>query len=157
MSSGVLRRRTGSTATTIQEDPMAFRPYLFFGGNCREAFTRYQEVFGGELTVLTGADAPGGDVAPEMADVVMHAAVQIGDELLMGSDDPTSTDFGPVQGMMVSYDAPDLADAQRVIDALAQGGTLTQELIPTFFSVGFGMCTDRFGTPWMIVAPEPAR
>jgi len=28
---------------------MAFHPYLFFGGNCRQAFTRYQEVFGGEL------------------------------------------------------------------------------------------------------------
>ena len=28
---------------------MAFHPYLFFGGNCREAFTRYQEIFGGEL------------------------------------------------------------------------------------------------------------
>ena len=26
---------------------MAFHPYLFFGGNCREAFTRYQEIFGG--------------------------------------------------------------------------------------------------------------
>ena len=25
---------------------MAFHPYLFFGGNCREAFTRYQEIFG---------------------------------------------------------------------------------------------------------------
>ena len=32
---------------------MAFRPYLFFGGNCREAFTRYQEIFGGELTLMT--------------------------------------------------------------------------------------------------------
>ena len=29
---------------------MAFHPYLFFGGNCRAAFTRYQEIFGGELT-----------------------------------------------------------------------------------------------------------
>ena len=27
-----------------------FHPYLFFGGNCREAFTRYQEIFGGELS-----------------------------------------------------------------------------------------------------------
>ena len=33
---------------------MAFHPYLFFGGNCREAFTRYQEIFGGELTLIPG-------------------------------------------------------------------------------------------------------
>ena len=31
------------------------------------------------------------------------------------------------------------------------------ELKPTFFSAGFGMCVDRFGTPWMIVAPDPNR
>ncbi|TML65573.1 MAG: VOC family protein, partial [Actinobacteria bacterium] len=37
---------------------MAFRPYLAFNGNCREAFTRYQEIFGGELVLLTTADAP---------------------------------------------------------------------------------------------------
>ena len=32
---------------------------------------------------------------------------------------------------------------------------MTQALEPTFFSAAFGMCTDRFGTPWMIVAPDP--
>ena len=37
---------------------MDFRAYLFFGGNCRDAFSRYQEIFGGELTVLSMADAP---------------------------------------------------------------------------------------------------
>lgn len=135
---------------------MAFRPYLFFGGNCRQAFTRYQEIFGGELFVMTMADAPGEEAPPpDQADLVIHAAVTIGDELLMGSDDPMADPFGPVQGMMVSYDAADAADAQRVLDALAAGGTVTQELIPTFFSEGFGMCVDEFGTPWMVVAPEP--
>ena len=26
--------------------------------------------------------------------------------------------------------------------------------MPTFFSEAFGMCVDRFGTPWMIVGPQ---
>jgi PhnB protein len=135
---------------------MAFRPYLFFGGNCREAFTRYQEIFGGELTVIRMADVPGEQAPPGMEDVVIHAAVVAGDLLLMGSDEPGNDNFGPVQGMMVSYDAADEADARRVIDALAEGGEVTQALEPTFFSVAFGMCRDRFGTPWMVVGPEPA-
>ena len=134
---------------------MAFRPYLFFGGNCREAFTRYQEVLGGEVTILTMKDVPGETPPPEMADVVIHAALTDGDNVLMGSDDPTTDSFGPVQGMMVTYDAADVAEANRVFDALAEGGTVNQALEPTFFSVAFGMCTDRFGTPWMIVGPEP--
>ena len=133
---------------------MAFRPYLFFGGNCRDAFTRYQEIFGGELTLLTMKDVPGGDeVPPETADMIIHAAITIGDDVLMASDDPTTDSFGPVQGIMVSYDAADDDDAKRVFEALAEGGTVTQALEPTFFSSAFGMCVDRFGTPWMVVGP----
>ena len=133
---------------------MAFLPYLFFGGNCREAFTQYQQIFGGELTLLTMKDVPGETPPPDQADMIIHAALKIGEELLMASDDPMTNPFGPVQGMMVSYDAADPADAKRVYDALAEGGNATQPLIATFFSEAFGMCTDRFGTPWMIVAPE---
>ena len=134
---------------------MAFRPYLFFGGNCREAFTRYQEIFGGETTFITMKDVPGEAPPPDGDDTILHAALTIGDDLLMASDDPMTQPFGPVQGMMVSYDAADVDDAKRVFEALAEGGTVTQALEPTFFSQAFGMCTDRFGTPWMIVAPEP--
>ena len=132
---------------------MAFDPYLFFGGNCREAFTRYQEVFGGELQLLTMADTPDSeDVAAEQADLIIHAALTLDGRLLMGSDDPTTDDFGPVQGMMVSYSASDADDARRVFDALAEGGSVNQALTETFFSPAFGMCVDRFGTPWMVSA-----
>ena len=44
---------------------------------------------------------------------------------------------------------------EEIYDLLADGGEATQPLIETFFSPGFGMCTDRFGTPWMIVADAP--
>ena len=132
---------------------MAFDPYLFFGGNCREAFTRYQEVFGGELQMLTMADTPDSeDVPAEQADLIIHAALTLDGRLLMGSDDPTTDDFGPVQGMMVSYSASDADDARRVFDALAEGGSVNQALTETFFSPAFGMCVDRFGTPWMVSA-----
>jgi PhnB protein len=135
---------------------MAFRPYLFFGGNCREAFTRYQEVFGGELTLMAMKDVPGEEPPPaDKADMIIHAALMVGDELLMASDDPMADSLGPVQGMMVCYDAAEVVEANRVFDALAAGGDVTQALIPTFFSQAFGMCVDRFGTPWMIVGPEP--
>src|SRR5262249_15332682 len=117
-----------------EEDPMAFRPYLFFGGNCRDAFTRYQEIFGGDLTLLTMTDGPGEAPPADKADFIIHGAITIGDELLMASDDPMSASFGPVQGMMVSYDAPDTGEAKRVFDALAEGGNVTQALQPTFFS-----------------------
>jgi PhnB protein len=136
------------------EDPMAFRPFLCFGGNCRDAFTRYKEIFGGELALLTMKDAPGDEPPPpEQANLIVHAALTIDDDFLMGSDDPMNPDFGYVQGMKVSYDAKDVADANRVFNALAEGGKVNEPISPTFFSEAFGMCIDRFGTPWMIIAP----
>src|SRR6201999_4334215 len=58
------------------EEPMAFRPYLFFGGNCRQAMTRYQEIFGGELTVMSMKDARGDEPPPaDQADLVIHAGL----------------------------------------------------------------------------------
>jgi PhnB protein len=135
---------------------MAFHPYLFFGGNCREAFTRYQEIFGGELVLLTMKDMPSAEPVPaDQAELIMHAALTFDGNLLMASDDPTTDSFGPVQGMMVNYSVADAGEAKRVFEALAEGGTVTQPIGETFWSPMFGMCVDRFGTPWMIGAEPP--
>jgi PhnB protein len=137
---------------------MAFRPYLAFAGNCRDAFTRYQEIFGGELVLLSMADAPA-DAGPPPpgvnADAIMHAALMTGDELLMGGDDPSGNFDGKVHGLCVNCSLPDAAEAKRVFDALSDGGQVQQPLGETFFSPAFGMCTDRFGTPWMVMVDAP--
>ena len=134
---------------------MAFHPYLYFGGNCREAFTRYQEIFGGELFVMSMKDMPDQEIPPGQEDLVMHAALTLGDDLLMASDDPTTDKFGPVQGMQVNFAVAEVDEAKRVFDALADGGNITLPIAPTFFSPMFGMCVDRFGTPWMVSAEAP--
>jgi PhnB protein len=88
----------------------------------------------------------------------MHAALSNGDELLMGADDPEGNFKGNVNGMCANYEAPDPATAKRVFDALAEGGSVQVPFGETFFSPAYGMCTDRFGTPWMIMvfAPMPS-
>ena len=136
---------------------MAFHPYLNFGGNCREAFTRYQEIFGGELFLLPMSDMPADDgqtVPPEQADLIMHAALTFDDNLLMASDAQPG-EFGPVRGMYVNYAVADVAEAERVFKELSDGGTIEMPIGPTFFSPMFGVCVDRFGTPWMVNAEQP--
>lgn len=130
---------------------MSFNPYLFFNGDCAAAFARYQEIFGGELQVMTYADAPAGEaMMPGVPpDGVMHASLTVGDALLMGSDDPTS-DGGPKVGCAVAFTAPDPERAQEVFEALAEGGVTTMPFAATFWSRGFGACNDRFGVPWMV-------
>jgi PhnB protein len=136
---------------------MAFHPYLNFGGNCREALTRYHEIFGGDLDIMAMSDMPaeeGVDVPPEQADLVMHAALTFGDNLLMASDDP-SGGFDGVKGMYVNYSVDDTAEAERVFKELADGGETVMPIGETFWSPRFGMCIDRFGTPWMVNAEPP--
>ena len=59
---------------------MAFHPYLFFGGNCRQAFTRYQEIFGGEVMFVTAADMPADEQMPGVPnESIMHAAIKLPD------------------------------------------------------------------------------
>jgi PhnB protein len=137
---------------------MPFNPYLFFCGNCREAFTRYQEIFGGELFLMDMKSAPPGEqpIPEDKADYIIHAALTFEGHLLMASDDPMNDNFGPVQGMMVSFSTPSVDEAKRVYAALAEGGTETQPMMETFFSPAWGMVTDRFGTPWMVGADQPA-
>jgi PhnB protein len=137
---------------------MSFHPYVFFSGNCAEAFQRYQQIFGGELQVMTNADVPEGAGMPGAdPQAVMHASLTLGEgRLLMGSDDPTGDDGAKV-GSAVCYIAPDEQDAKRAFEALADGGESTMPFSATFWSKGFGMCTDRYGVPWMIdTAGEPA-
>ncbi len=108
---------------------MAFHPYLYFGGNCAEAFTRYQGIFGGELTMLTG------------------------DALLMASDS-YDDGFDGMRGMCVHWVSNDVAEAQRVFGELMVGGDITAEG-EEFWTPFYASGTDRFGTPWQISVETP--
>jgi PhnB protein len=153
MSSGCWRRQNGDDE--LWEDRMPFHPYLTFGTNCREAFTRYQEIFGGDLFLMPMSEMPSEEAVPaDQGDLIIHAALTLDGSLLMASDDPTGNG-GTMQGMHVTYSVADTAEAERVFAALAEGGDITSPLAETFFSPRFGMCVDRFGTPWMVVADAP--
>jgi PhnB protein len=131
---------------------MSFHPYLFFSGNCRDAFTRYHEIFGGELFLMPMSEVPDGTEVPAGSpDLIIHAALTVDGSLLMASDDPTG-DGEPAKGISVSYVAKDVGEVKRVFDALADGGQVTAPLAETFFSPMFGMCVDRFGIAWMVNA-----
>lgn len=137
---------------------MSFHPYLFFSnGECADAFRRYHEIFGGELQVMTNADAPEGVESMPGAEPghVMHAAIELGKgSYLMGSDDPTG-DGGPKTGVAVTFATPDEQEGKRVFEALAEGGEVFMPFEPTFFSKGFGSCVDRWGVNWMVDTSEP--
>jgi PhnB protein len=52
--------------------------------------------------------------------------------------------------MSVSISLNDPEKGERIFNALAEGGTTMMPFQKTFWAAGFGMCTDRFGIPWMV-------
>ena len=132
---------------------MRFHPYLTFEGDCAQAFTRYQEVFGGPLELITVAEAPDGTPEGADPDQVMHAALTTdGGALLMGSDRRAGDPTGAPLGMLVNVELPTKEEAHRVFDELAERGSVHTPIGETFFSHAYGICVDRFGTPWMVMA-----
>lgn len=132
---------------------MSFDPYLHFQGNCREAMAAYQKIFGGTLAIMDFAEMP--DAPPEMRSsaLVMHSTLRVGDRNIMASDFPPGMAGDPQQAVTISHEAGSEAEARRVFAALGDGGSEIMAFQPTFWSDGFGMVKDRFGTHWMISTP----
>lgn len=135
---------------------MKSNPYLTFNGNCEEAFKTYAEVLGGEIVaMITHVDTPAeAHVPAEWRDKILHARLVFGDNLLMASDAPPGRQE-TMQGFSVTLNVKEPAEAERVFNALAEGGTVRMKLEETFWAHKFGMLTDRFGTPWMINCEKP--
>jgi PhnB protein len=132
-------------------------PYLIFNGQCEEAFKFYAQTLGGEIVAMfTHGETPAAEhVSPEMQSSIMHARLQVGDAVLMGSDAPPEMYRAP-QGTSVSLHVTDPAEAERIFHALAAGGSVLMPIQETFWAARFAMLTDRFGTPWMINCEQPA-
>jgi len=134
---------------------MKMSPYLMFNGNSDEAFTFYQRVLGGELMRSKVDDIP--EVIkdhPGMAGKNMHIRLTIGDVVLMGSDSPPELWGEGTRGVHISLTFADEAEADRVFNGLAEGGTIQMPMEKTFWSARFGMLADRFGIEWMVNGGE---
>jgi PhnB protein len=69
---------------------MHINPYVNFNGQCEAAFKFYERVLGGKITFqMTWGEMPGADQFPaETHKLIMHATLNVGDQVLMGADAP---------------------------------------------------------------------
>jgi PhnB protein len=130
---------------------MKFNPYLFFDGQCEEAFRFYEQFLGGKIeSMLTHEGTPAASsVPPEWAKKILHACMTIGDTVLMASDAPLGHYHKP-QGFSVNISVNKPEEAERIYQALAENGSVQMPLQQTFWATRFAMLSDRFGIPWMI-------
>lgn len=133
---------------------MQLEPYLLFSGNCEEALSFYKSVLGGEIAGISRwkdmpKDAQGPPVTPENENKVMHARFEAGSIKLMAADASPEKSYGegPIS---LSLATSDLAEAERVFDALSAGGKVEMPFSDMFWGAKFGMFTDKFGIDWMV-------
>jgi PhnB protein len=125
--------------------------HLSFNGQCAAAFKFYERAIGAKMTFsLTWGDSPMAEqVPPEWREKICHASLSVGNDVISAADSPPQYYTQP-NGFCVALSTSDLAEAERVFKALAEGGKVNMEFQKTFWSPGFGMAIDQFGIPWMV-------
>ena len=102
-------------------------PHINFNGNAEEAFTFYKSVFGGEFSKilrLKDISSPEFLVEENDAQKIMHIALPIGKNMLIGNDVPTF--MGKVNEnenrSKISISAESREEADRLFSGLSAGG-----------------------------------
>ena len=129
-------------------------PYLSFTNNARQAMEFYKDVFGGTMTLTTFGEF-GAQDSPE-ADNVMHAQLDTDSGYtLMASDTPSGMELNPGTNIAISLSGDDADELRGYWERLSGSGTVSMPLEKQMWGDEFGMCVDRFGTPWMVNIGPP--
>lgn len=130
-------------------------PYINFNGNAEEAFHFYQSVFGGEFVkVIRFKDlaSPEFPVSEQEADKIMHIALPIGRNVLMGNDVPEV--LGRVNEnenrSKISISAASREEADQLFNGLTAGGQIEMPLEDSPWGSYFGMFRDKYGIEWTV-------
>ncbi len=129
-------------------------PYLHFRGDCAEALAFYADVFDAPPPrLMRYSDAPPGAEVPP-SERVMHGQLTLEGGALMASDFPEGMTGDPQRAVSVMAAVADVEAGRRIFRRLCEGGAEIIPFGPTFWSSGFGMVKDRFGTHWMRRRPR---
>jgi len=130
-------------------------PHINFNGNAEEAFNFYKSVFGGEFAMimrLKDLESPEFPVAENDANKIMHIALPIGKNILMGNDVPES--MGQVNEhenrSKISVSAESREEADKLFSGLSAGGNIEVPIGDSPWGSYFGMFRDKYGIEWMV-------
>ncbi|MDT0186582.1 VOC family protein [Microbacterium sp. ARD31] len=126
-------------------------PHLNFRGRAREALTFYRDALGGELVLVTYADAHAVQDPAEADQVMWGQVVAPSGVRVMAYDVPAATayDAGTIP-FFVSLRGDDADEVSALWSGLADGATVLQDLGPSGWAPLYGMLRDRFGVTWVL-------
>ena len=130
-------------------------PHINFNGNAEEAFTFYKSVFGGEFAkVMRFKDLsdPEFPISSAEEHKIMHIALPIGKNILMGNDVPEFMGQANENEnrSKIAISAESLEEAEKLFNGLSEGGIVEMPLAESPWGSHFGMFRDKFGIEWMV-------
>jgi PhnB protein len=130
-------------------------PHINFNGNAEEAFNFYKSVFGGEFAKiirLKDLASPDFPVPETDANKILHIALPIGENSLIGNDIPES--MGRVNEnenrSKLSLSAKSREEADQLYNGLSAGGTIEMPISDSPWGSYFAMFRDQYGIEWII-------
>ncbi len=130
-------------------------PHINFNGNAEEAFTFYQSVFGGSFAKIMrfkDLSSPEFPIPEKEANKIMHIALPIGKNVLMGNDVPEF--LGPTNEhenrSKIAISAESKEEADKLFNGLSAGGQIEMPIGDSPWGSYFGMFRDKYGIEWMV-------
>lgn len=130
-------------------------PYLNFMGDTEKAMNFYKSVFGGEFTIFQRyRDIPGGEkMSDDDQEKIMHISLPLSSSNVLMATDALESMGQPLNignNFYLSVSAESEKDADKIFNALAEGGQIKLAMNKAFWGAYFGMLTDKFGIQWMV-------
>ncbi|MBI5135394.1 VOC family protein [Candidatus Uhrbacteria bacterium] len=139
---------------------MKFNTYLNFFAKTEEAFNFYKSVLGGEFSSFVrfkDFPIPGVTIPEAEQNLIMHIALSVGDNMLMGTDALASMGHTLTVGnnVNISIHPDSKEEADRLFAGLSVGGKVEMPIADQVWGDYYGAFEDKYGIRWMINYHDP--
>lgn len=129
----------------------AATPYLILRGQAQNAIGLYTRALDAKTEVVQRFGDVDGSCPAARKDLIMHAALRVGNALLMLSDGPEEATAPPGHNAVsVALDFDDEGELRRTFEALAATGKSVMPVSDAPWGALFGVVEDQFGISWML-------
>lgn len=131
---------------------MKVTPYMSFEGNAEEAITFYAKALNGKIGyTMRYGDAPDYPVSESYKNKLMHAQLEIGNDLIYVSDvmENTGVIFGRHLDININFDSVEQLEKAYAILA-EEAKEISMALADTFWNAKFGSLIDKYGFGWSL-------
>ncbi|MEO9885595.1 MAG: VOC family protein [Balneola sp.] len=134
---------------------ITINPYIYFDGNCEEAFNFYESVFHKKISSISKyKDVPKleRNMFQESDEKIMHVTLPLSKEtMLNGSDNSLAyEEIVKYKTFTLIIHTDSKKEVDRLFGKLSQNGQIIVPTGMTFWGAYYGQCIDKFGISWKI-------